>query len=112
MKIRKLKKIKMVLMHHIVIAAYWQKRIDFLFKQMDTPEEKARRDKAFEQMWSQLLKPVDVRTLETPEPNAQHEYRVLRKSTGQLHKTYATLCEAQAAIDRNKRNRQAALVLA
>lgn len=113
MKIRRLKKIKLFMMHHIVVAAYWQKRIDGLIQQMhDTPEEKARRDKAFEKVWSQLLKPVDEKTLEAPEPNPQHEYRVLRKSTGTLFKTYATLAEAQGAIDRNKRNRQAALMLA
>ena len=113
MKIRKLKKIKLLMMHHIVVAAYWQKKIDGLFKQMhDTPEEKARRDKAFEHLWTQLLKPVDEKTLAAPEPDPKHEYRVLRKSTGLLHKSYATLAEAQGAIDRAKRNRQAQLILA
>jgi len=112
MKVRKQGKIRTA---HLVINAKWSLRIAALLT--PTAAEEAERTAKLRAQWDELLAKMDKADLVEPNPEGENHttatwYNVAKKSTGQIVGTFSTLEAAQGEIDKAKRQKKAALVLA
>lgn len=120
MKVRKQAKSRFAYrLSYLVWAARWDKKMQAIADRITkdlvmAPEAVQRREESFNALWDDIVSKQGQRQLVEPDPEveaAKQEFVVVKKSTGEVVGTFDLREDAEAMVEKAKKQKRAALML-